>query len=114
MSSGPARRGQAFSWPRVVTPGVEGWQSGIRAADADLRLRYFPTLLRPVPMSRLSCRSLSSLGGAMPQRQYRYFEFVMVAFVVVLVCSNLIGPAKIGEVNLPFWGPYVFGVGVIF
>jgi uncharacterized integral membrane protein (TIGR00697 family) len=51
----------------------------------------------------------------MPQpRQYRYFEFVMVAFVVVLVCSNLIGPAKIAEVNLPFWGPYVFGAGVIF
>ena len=50
----------------------------------------------------------------MPQRQYRYFEFVMVAFVVVLVCSNLIGPAKIAEVNIPFWGPYVFGAGVIF
>lgn len=47
-------------------------------------------------------------------RQYRYFEFVMVAFVVVLVCSNLIGPAKIAEVNIPFWGPYVFGAGVIF
>jgi queuosine precursor transporter len=50
----------------------------------------------------------------MPQRRYRYFEFVMVAFVVVLVCSNLIGPAKIAEVNIPFWGPYVFGAGVIF
>ena len=53
----------------------------------------------------------------MPQpgaRQYRYYEFVMVAFVVVLVCSNLIGPAKIAEINLPLWGPYVFGAGVIF
>ncbi|HEY7550826.1 MAG TPA: queuosine precursor transporter [Hyphomicrobiaceae bacterium] len=48
------------------------------------------------------------------QRQYRYFEFVMVAFVVVLVCSNLIGPAKIAQVDIPFWGPYVFGAGVIF
>ena len=38
----------------------------------------------------------------------------MVAFVVVIVCSNLIGPAKIAEVNLPFWGPLVFGAGVIF
>ncbi|HEY1247130.1 MAG TPA: queuosine precursor transporter [Hyphomicrobiaceae bacterium] len=47
-------------------------------------------------------------------RQYRYFEFVMVAFVVVLVCSNLIGPAKIAQVDIPFWGPYVFGAGVIF
>src|SRR5262245_29247440 len=52
----------------------------------------------------------------MPQqpRQYRYFEFVMVAFVVVLVCSNLIGPVKIAEVNIPWWGPFAFGAGVIF
>lgn len=49
-----------------------------------------------------------------PARQYRYFDFVMVAFVVVLVCSNLIGPAKIAAIDLPFWGPYVFGAGVIF
>jgi queuosine precursor transporter len=49
-----------------------------------------------------------------PARTYRYYEFVMVAFVVVLVCSNLIGPAKISTIDLPFWGPYVFGAGVIF
>ena len=49
-----------------------------------------------------------------PARQYRYFELVMVAFVVVLVCSNLIGPAKIAQVEIPGWGPYVFGAGVIF
>jgi queuosine precursor transporter len=53
-------------------------------------------------------------GGGSAPRQYRYYEFVMVAFVVVLVCSNLIGPAKIATVDLPFWGPYVFGAGVIF
>ncbi|HEX5998889.1 MAG TPA: queuosine precursor transporter [Hyphomicrobiaceae bacterium] len=49
-----------------------------------------------------------------PARQYRYFDLVMVAFVVVLVCSNLIGPAKIAQVEIPGWGPYVFGAGVIF
>lgn len=49
-----------------------------------------------------------------PQRTYRYYEFVMVAFVVVLVCSNLIGPAKIASIDVPLWGPYVFGAGVIF
>ncbi len=47
-------------------------------------------------------------------RHYKYYDFIMVAFVVVLVCSNLIGPAKIAEVNLPVWGPLVFGAGVIF
>ena len=51
---------------------------------------------------------------AQPLRQYRYFEFVMVAFVVVLVCSNLIGPAKAAQVQLPWWGPFTFGAGVLF
>ena len=31
---------------------------------------------------------------------YRYYDFVMVAFVTVLVCSNLIGPAKIAQFDL--------------
>jgi len=28
-------------------------------------------------------------------RQYRYYEFVMAAFVTVLICSNLIGPVMV-------------------
>ena len=47
-------------------------------------------------------------------RTYRYYEFVMVAFVVVLVCSNLIGPAKIAQVDLPLFGTVAFGAGVLF
>lgn len=49
-----------------------------------------------------------------PQRTYRYYEFVMVAFVTVLVCSNLIGPAKAAQVTLPLIGPVTFGAGVLF
>jgi uncharacterized integral membrane protein (TIGR00697 family) len=50
-----------------------------------------------------------------PARQYRYFEFVMVAFVVVLVCSNLIGPAKpLPDMSLPIIGTFAFGAGVLF
>jgi queuosine precursor transporter len=51
---------------------------------------------------------------AEPVRRFRYFEFVMVAFVVVLVCSNLIGPAKAAQIQLPWWGPVTFGAGVLF
>lgn len=47
-------------------------------------------------------------------RTYRYLDLVMVAFVVVLVCSNLIGPAKIAQADIPGLGPYVFGAGVLF
>jgi queuosine precursor transporter len=48
------------------------------------------------------------------KRQYRYYEFVMVAFVVVLVCSNLIGPAKIAQLEVPLLGVLTFGAGVLF
>src|SRR3954471_21683821 len=46
--------------------------------------------------------------------QYRYYEFVMAAFVVVLVCSNMIGPAKISQLELPVVGVITFGAGVLF
>ena len=45
---------------------------------------------------------------------YRYYEFVMAAFVTVLVCSNLIGPAKIAQLDLPVVGVLTFGAGVLF
>ena len=48
------------------------------------------------------------------QRSYRYFEFVMAAFVTVLICSNLIGPAKIAQIELPVLGAVVFGAGAMF
>lgn len=47
-------------------------------------------------------------------KQYRYYEFVMVAFVTILVCSNLIGPAKIAQLDLPLVGVITFGAGVLF
>jgi queuosine precursor transporter len=43
-------------------------------------------------------------------KTYRYYDFVMAAFVTVLICSNLIGPAKI--VQLDGWP--AFGAGVLF
>lgn len=39
----------------------------------------------------------------------RYFDFVMAAFVVVLVLSNVIGAAKISQV-----GGFSFGAGILF
>ena len=48
------------------------------------------------------------------RRTYRYYDFVMVAFVTVLVCSNLIGPAKIAQLNVPVLGALTFGAGVLF
>ena len=49
-----------------------------------------------------------------PHHTFRYFDLVMVAFVVVLVCSNLIGPAKAATLDLPLIGAVTFGAGVLF
>lgn len=38
----------------------------------------------------------------------------MAAFVAVILCSNLIGVHKVSYVNLPFYGEYIFGAGVLF
>lgn len=49
-----------------------------------------------------------------PRRTYKYYDLVMAAFVAVLLCSNLIGVQKVSFVNLPYYGEYVFGTGVLF
>jgi uncharacterized integral membrane protein (TIGR00697 family) len=38
----------------------------------------------------------------------------MAAFVTVLITSNLIGPAKISQIEVPFFGILTFGAGVLF
>ncbi len=38
----------------------------------------------------------------------------MAAFVAVLLCSNLIGVQKVSSVQLPFYGEYIYGAGVLF
>lgn len=47
-------------------------------------------------------------------RQYRYYDLIMAAFVTVLLCSNLIGVHKVSSINLPFYGQYIYGAGVLF
>ncbi|WP_018971824.1 queuosine precursor transporter [Rudaea cellulosilytica] len=47
-------------------------------------------------------------------RTYRYYDFILGAFVCVLLCSNLIGPAKVASVHLPVIGEFTFGAGVLF
>jgi queuosine precursor transporter len=45
---------------------------------------------------------------------FRSFDFVMVAFVVILLLSNVIGAEKRSFVNLPGIGPWPFGAGILF
>jgi queuosine precursor transporter len=46
--------------------------------------------------------------------RFRYFDFVMVAFVVVLLLSNVVGAEKRSFVTLPVIGPWPFGAGILF
>jgi queuosine precursor transporter len=50
---------------------------------------------------------------------YKYYDLLMAAFVTVLLCSNLIAPAKVGYVSFPFALPFLgenlsFGAGNLF
>jgi uncharacterized integral membrane protein (TIGR00697 family) len=47
-------------------------------------------------------------------REFRYFDFVMVAFVVILLLSNVIGAGKPAVVTLPGIGAWPFGAGILF
>jgi queuosine precursor transporter len=47
-------------------------------------------------------------------REYRYYDFVMAAYVCVLLCSNLIGPAKETSIEVPIFGTVTFLAGVLF
>lgn len=46
--------------------------------------------------------------------RFRYFDFVMVAFVVILLLSNVIGAEKRSFISLPIIGPWPFGAGILF
>ncbi len=45
----------------------------------------------------------------MKQKNFRYYDLLMAAFVCILLCSNLIGASKIATA----WG-FTFGAGVLF
>lgn len=57
---------------------------------------------------------VSSTTPINTRKVFRYYDFVMVAFVTVLLCSNLIGAAKVAQVELAFFGTVTFGAGVLF
>jgi queuosine precursor transporter len=53
-------------------------------------------------------------ANAAADRQFRYYDFVMAAFVAILLLSNIIGASKRSVIDLPFIGEWPFGAGVLF
>ena len=49
-----------------------------------------------------------------PSRQFKYYDLILGAYVCVLLCANLIGPAKVSTVSVPLLGDVTFMAGVLF
>ncbi len=47
-------------------------------------------------------------------RSYQYYDLILGAYVCVLLCSNLIGPAKVTTLQWPLVGSVTFMAGVLF
>jgi uncharacterized integral membrane protein (TIGR00697 family) len=52
----------------------------------------------------------AALGG----RRLRTFDFVMAAFVTILLLSNVLGAGKVAVIELPGIGTWPFGAGILF
>ena len=47
-------------------------------------------------------------------KNYKYYDLILGANVCVLLCANLIGPAKVSTLHLPLIGSVTFLAGVLF
>ena len=53
-------------------------------------------------------------GQTVAASQFRYYPYVMAAFVAILLLSNVIGASKPSYVVLPGGTQWAFGAGVLF
>ncbi len=59
---------------------------------------------------RITAVAATDIAG----RPLRFYDFVMAAFVAILLLSNVIGAGKVAQVTLPVVGPWPFGAGILF
>jgi uncharacterized integral membrane protein (TIGR00697 family) len=53
-------------------------------------------------------------AAALAGRPLRYFDYVMAAFVTILLLSNVLGAGKAAVIGLPGIGAWPFGAGILF
>ncbi|HEX8526808.1 queuosine precursor transporter [Allosphingosinicella sp.] len=53
-------------------------------------------------------------AGALSGARLLYFDFVMAAFVTILLLSNVIGAGKVATLSIPGLGEWPFGAGILF
>jgi queuosine precursor transporter len=67
----------------------------------------------------MSDESIERIDAAsmLSAHRFKYYDFAMAAFVTILICSNLIGAAKLVqlfEFNIGSWNVGLFGAGILF
>jgi queuosine precursor transporter len=45
---------------------------------------------------------------------FRYYDFVMAAFVAIILLSNVLGAGKVAQIWVPWVGYWPFGAGILF
>ncbi len=53
-------------------------------------------------------------ADALHGRRLRHYDIVMVAFVVILLLSNVLGAGKVAVIDLPGIGLWPYGAGILF
>lgn len=53
-------------------------------------------------------------AAALHRRPVRWFDFMMAAFVAILLLSNVLGAGKVAVVHFPVVGEWPFGAGILF
>jgi uncharacterized integral membrane protein (TIGR00697 family) len=53
-------------------------------------------------------------AAELQRRPVRWFDFMMAAFVSILLLSNVLGAGKVAVVRLPVVGDWPFGAGILF
>ena len=61
-----------------------------------------------------AARTKAMIANETAERRFLYYDFIMAAFVAILLLSNIIGASKRSEVVLPVIGEWSFGAGVLF
>jgi hypothetical protein len=67
-------------------------------------------------MSERAIRRIDN-AASLSGHRFKYYDFAMAAFVAILICSNLIGAAKLVqffEFRIGSWNVGVFGAGILF
>ncbi len=62
----------------------------------------------------MPAKPMASGNPAALPRHYKYYDLIMAAYVTILLCANLIGPAKVSTLHLPVFGDITFVAGVLF